>query len=61
VAALAQDSAALPRDLTQWGMFMSADNVVKAVLIGLAFASVVTWNHAGASTLTTSTIDSKRP
>jgi biopolymer transport protein ExbB len=47
VAALAQDAAggnlALPRDLTPWGMFMSADNVVKAVLIGLAFASVVTW------------------
>jgi biopolymer transport protein ExbB len=47
MAALAQDAAvgnsALPRDLTPWGMFMSADNVVKAVLIGLAFASLVTW------------------
>jgi biopolymer transport protein ExbB len=47
VATLAQDAAvgnlALPHDLTPWGMFMSADNVVKAVLIGLAFASVVTW------------------
>jgi biopolymer transport protein ExbB len=36
-------AAALPRDLSPWGMFMSADHVVKAVMIGLAFASVVTW------------------
>ena len=33
----------LPRDLSPWNMFMSADIVVKAVMIGLAFASVVTW------------------
>jgi biopolymer transport protein ExbB len=33
----------LPRDLSPWGMFLTADPVVKAVLIGLAFASVVTW------------------
>jgi biopolymer transport protein ExbB len=37
------DIAALPRDLSPWGMFVSADPLVKAVLIGLAFASVVTW------------------
>src|SRR5262249_45611671 len=36
-------AAALPRDLSPWGMFMSADMVVKAVIIGLAFASVMTW------------------
>ena len=36
-------NANLPRDLSAWGMYMSADPVVKAVLIGLAFASVVTW------------------
>jgi biopolymer transport protein ExbB len=36
-------NAALPRDLSPWGMFLNADPVVKAVLIGLAFASVVTW------------------
>ena len=36
-------AAALPRDLSPWGMFMSADIVVKAVIIGLAIASVVTW------------------
>ncbi|MGB3389325.1 MAG: tonB-system energizer ExbB [Pseudaminobacter sp.] len=34
---------ALPHDLSPWGMFMSADIVVKAVMIGLAFASLVTW------------------
>ena len=47
VSALAQDNivatATLPRDLSPWGMFINADPVVKAVLIGLAFASVVTW------------------
>jgi biopolymer transport protein ExbB len=36
-------TAELPRDLSPWGMFVSADPLVKAVLIGLAFASVVTW------------------
>src|SRR5947209_339295 len=45
--ALAQASeigiASLPRDLSPWGMFVNADAVVKAVLIGLAIASVVTW------------------
>jgi biopolymer transport protein ExbB len=46
VAAPAADNAALtllPRDLSPWGMFLGADIVVKAVLIGLAFASVLTW------------------
>jgi biopolymer transport protein ExbB len=37
------DASHLPRDLSPWSMFMSADIVVKAVMIGLAFASVVTW------------------
>jgi biopolymer transport protein ExbB len=37
------DVVGLPRDLSPWGMFLSADPLVKAVLIGLAFASVVTW------------------
>jgi biopolymer transport protein ExbB len=36
-------SVTLPRDLSPWGMFMAADIVVKAVMIGLAFASVLTW------------------
>jgi len=50
-AAVAQESetptaigtAALPRDLSPVGMFMSADIVVKAVMIGLVAASVATW------------------
>jgi biopolymer transport protein ExbB len=45
--ALSQDNivatATLPRDLSPWGMYLNADPVVKAVLIGLVFASIVTW------------------
>jgi biopolymer transport protein ExbB len=33
----------LPSNLSPWGMFMTADPVVKAVMIGLALASVLTW------------------
>lgn len=33
----------LPKDLSPWGMFMAADIVVKAVMVGLVFASVLTW------------------
>ena len=33
----------LPKDLSPWGMFMAADIIVKAVMVGLAFASVLTW------------------
>ena len=35
--------AGLPHDLSPWGMFMAADIVVKGVMAGLAFASIVTW------------------
>ncbi|TAK48939.1 MAG: tonB-system energizer ExbB [Xanthobacteraceae bacterium] len=35
--------AALPRDLSPWTMFKQADIIVKMVMIGLAFASLVTW------------------
>jgi biopolymer transport protein ExbB len=31
------------RELSPWSMFLSADIIVKAVMIGLAFASLVTW------------------
>jgi len=31
------------RELSPWSMFLSADIVVKAVMIGLALASLVTW------------------
>jgi biopolymer transport protein ExbB len=41
----------LPRDLSPWGMFMSADIIVKAVMIGLLFASVLTWTIWLAKTL----------
>jgi biopolymer transport protein ExbB len=35
--------SALPHDLTPWGMFRNADPIVQVVMMGLAFASVVTW------------------
>src|ERR1700759_3696457 len=42
--ALAQDSnPLLPRNLSPWGMFLNADIVVKAVMVGLALASLLTW------------------
>lgn len=40
----AEPESILPHDLTPLGMFMAADYIVKAVMIGLAFASVVTWS-----------------
>lgn len=41
----------LPHNLSPWGMFMAADWVVKSVMIGLAFASLVTWTVWLAKTL----------
>ena len=35
-----------PKDLSPWGMFSAAHVVVKAVMIGLALASLVTWTIA---------------
>jgi biopolymer transport protein ExbB len=35
--------ASLPHDLSPWSMFMNADIVVKATMVGLAFASLMTW------------------
>jgi len=35
--------ALLPRNLSPWGMFLNADIVVKAVMVGLAVASLATW------------------
>jgi biopolymer transport protein ExbB len=51
VTATAADSVSRPlkstavalRELSPWSMFLSADILVKAVMIGLAFASLVTW------------------
>jgi biopolymer transport protein ExbB len=36
----------LPRDLSAWNMFRSADHIVKGVIIGLALASIITWTVA---------------
>jgi biopolymer transport protein ExbB len=43
--ALAQGAAAaeLPRDLSAWGMYQTADPLVRGVLIALVVASVATW------------------
>jgi biopolymer transport protein ExbB len=40
--ALKSTVAAL-HELSPWSMFLSADIIVKAVMVGLAFASLVTW------------------
>jgi biopolymer transport protein ExbB len=45
-ASLPDAAPLLPRDLSPWGMFLNADVVVKAVMIGLVFASLVTWTVA---------------
>jgi biopolymer transport protein ExbB len=50
-AAAAADAGSRPlksvtaglRELSPWSMFLTADILVKAVMIGLAFASLVTW------------------
>ena len=39
----AKASKPILRELSPWSMFLSADIIVKAVMIGLAFASLVTW------------------
>src|SRR5688572_5890979 len=36
-----KSTAAVPRDMSPWSMFMSADVLVKAVMIGLVFASLL--------------------
>jgi biopolymer transport protein ExbB len=38
-----KSAAVTLRELSPWSMFLSADVLVKAVMIGLAFASLVTW------------------
>jgi biopolymer transport protein ExbB len=49
VSPVAQGPAALPihvhlpPDLSPWSMFLSADGLVKAVIVGLVCASVATW------------------
>ena len=42
--ALVEDtSLGMGHDLSPWGMYQNADIVVKAVMIGLAIASIITW------------------
>lgn len=42
--AVAEDnSLGMSHDLSPWGMYKNADIVVKAVMIGLAIASIITW------------------
>lgn len=47
----ADNGLQIPHDLSPWGMFMAADWVVKAVMIGLAIASLATWTVWLAKTL----------
>ncbi|MCY1343322.1 tonB-system energizer ExbB [compost metagenome] len=43
LAAELEGEQMLAHDLSPWGMYQNADIVVKAVMIGLALASVLTW------------------
>ena len=43
IGRLLKSTAGAQRELSPWSMFLSADVLVKAVMIGLAFASLVTW------------------
>jgi biopolymer transport protein ExbB len=38
-----KSTVAVLHELSPWSMFLSADIIVKAVMVGLAFASLVTW------------------
>ncbi|WEX15789.1 tonB-system energizer ExbB [Pseudomonas sp. G11] len=43
-AVLEEDNTlGMAHDLSPWGMYQNADVVVKAVMIGLAIASIITW------------------
>jgi biopolymer transport protein ExbB len=46
-----KSTAPVMKELSPWVMFMSADVIVKAVMIGLAFASLVTWTIFIAKTI----------
>ncbi|OYQ16246.1 tonB-system energizer ExbB [Pseudomonas mandelii] len=39
----ADNTLGMAHDLSPWGMYQNADIVVKAVMIGLAIASIITW------------------
>ncbi|WP_373010700.1 tonB-system energizer ExbB, partial [Bradyrhizobium sp.] len=46
-------------ELSPWNMFMNADIIVKAVMLGLAFASLVTWTVFIAKTIELTVAQSK--
>jgi biopolymer transport protein ExbB len=48
-----------PHELSPWSMFLAADIIVKAVMIGLAFASLVTWTVFIAKTIELSLAQSR--
>ncbi len=50
-SAVSTTPAQLPHDLSPWGMYQAADIVVKAVMIGLVIASVITWTVGLAKSL----------
>ena len=43
LAAQGNSAQQLPHDLSPWGMYQAADIVVKAVMVGLFIASIITW------------------
>jgi biopolymer transport protein ExbB len=54
-----RSTAVALRELSPWSMFLSADILVKAVMIGLAFASLLTWTIFIAKTIELSLIRRK--
>lgn len=48
---------AVPHELSPWSMFMAADIIVKLVMVGLAFASLVTWTVFIAKTVEFTAVD----
>jgi len=40
---LPKSAVAMPRELSPWSMFLTADILVKAVMVGLTLASLATW------------------
>jgi biopolymer transport protein ExbB len=58
-SAKASKLLAVPHELSPWSMFLSADILVKIVMCGLAFASLVTWTILIAKTFELSVIQRK--
>jgi biopolymer transport protein ExbB len=54
-----KSTVATLHELSPWSMFLSADIIVKAVMIGLAFASLVTWTVFIAKMIELSVVQTK--